>query len=57
MLTQRRRGVAVPVDARQYEAIQELLELLEDLYRADRQLPAGEGIDLKSLFQECLKLL
>jgi antitoxin YefM len=47
VLTQRGRGVAVLVDVRQYEAMQERLELLEDLYQADRQLQAGEGIDHK----------
>ena len=45
VLTQRGRGVAVLVDVRQYEAMQERLELLEDLYQADRQLQAGEGVD------------
>lgn len=44
VLTQRGRGVAVLVDVHQYEAMQERLELLEDLYKADRQLQAGEGI-------------
>lgn len=32
------------VDVRQFEAMQERLEILEDLYKADRQLEAGEGI-------------
>ena len=45
VLTQRGRGLAVLVDVRQYEAMQERLELLEDLYQADRQLQAGEGVD------------
>lgn len=44
VLTQRGRGVAVLVDVHQYEAMQARLELLEDLYKADRQLQAGEGI-------------
>lgn len=47
VLTQRGRGVAVLVDVHQFEAIQERLELLEDLYRADHQLQAGKGVEHK----------
>ncbi|WP_440997272.1 type II toxin-antitoxin system Phd/YefM family antitoxin [Arhodomonas sp. SL1] len=47
VLTQRGRGVAVLVDVHEYEAMQERLELLEELYQADRQLEAGEGIGHK----------
>lgn len=57
VLTQRGRGVAVLVDVRQYEAMQERLELLEDLYKADRQLQAGEGVDHKDAKERVLARL
>ena len=44
VLTQRGRGVAVLVGAQEYERMQERLELLEELYRAEEQLAKGEGI-------------
>ena len=44
VLTQRGRGVAVLMDVREFELIQERLEILEDIYRAEEQLVAGEGV-------------
>lgn len=44
ILTQRGRGVAVLVGVHQYQNMQERLELLEDIYRAEAQIEAGEGI-------------
>ncbi|WP_409526014.1 type II toxin-antitoxin system Phd/YefM family antitoxin [Nitrincola sp. MINF-07-Sa-05] len=44
VLTQRGRGVAVLVGAHEYQNMQERLELLEDLYTAEAQIEAGEGI-------------
>ncbi len=44
VLTQRGRGVAVLMDAHQYELMQERLEILEDIYRAEEQLAASEGV-------------
>ena len=44
VLTQRGRGVAVLLDAQQFESMQERLEILEDIYRAEEQLAAGEGV-------------
>ena len=44
VLTQRGRGVAVLVGVRQYQQMQERLELMEDIYRAEAQIAAGEGI-------------
>lgn len=44
VLTQRGRGVAVLIDVNQFESMQERLEILEDLYRAEEQLAAGEGV-------------
>lgn len=44
VLTQRGRGVAVLVDAQEYEKMQERLDLLEELYKAEEQIANGEGI-------------
>lgn len=44
VLTQRGRGVAVLMDVNEFELMQERLEILEDIYRAEEQLAAGEGV-------------
>jgi antitoxin YefM len=44
LLTQRGRGVAVLIDVREFEAMQERLELLEDVRAAQQQFSAGKGI-------------
>lgn len=44
VLTQRGRGVAVLVGVQEYERMQERLELLEEVYKAEEQLANGEGI-------------
>ena len=44
VLTQRGRGVAVLMDVHEFEAMQERLEILEDIFRAEEQLAAGEGV-------------
>lgn len=44
VLTQRGRGVAVLLDVHAYESMQERLEMLEDIYKADEQIAAGFGI-------------
>ena len=44
VLTQRGRGVAVLMDVHEFELMQERLEILEDIYRAEEQLAAGEGV-------------
>lgn len=44
VLTQRGRGVAVLVDAGEYERMQERLEILEDVYLAEEELAAGKGV-------------
>jgi prevent-host-death family protein len=43
VLTQRGRGVAVSMDVHEFESMQERLEILEDIYRAEEQLAAGGG--------------
>lgn len=44
VLTQRGRGVAVLVGVHEYQHMQERLELLEDIHRAEAQIEAGEGV-------------
>ncbi len=44
VLTQRGRGVAVLMDVHEFELMQERLEILEDIYRAEEQFSAGEGV-------------
>jgi len=44
VLTQRGRGVAVLLDVREYEKMQERLEVLEEIYRAEEQIANGAGV-------------
>jgi antitoxin YefM len=44
VLTQRGRGVAVLLGVHEYQKMQQRLELLEDIYRAEAQIEAGEGV-------------
>ena len=43
VLTQRGRGVAVLVDVHEYEKMQERLEILEEVYKAEEQIASGDG--------------
>lgn len=44
VLTQRGRGVVVLVGVQEYERMQERLEVLEEVYKAEEQIAAGDGI-------------
>jgi prevent-host-death family protein len=44
VLTQRGRGVVVLLDVHEYEKMQERLEILEELYKAEEQIASGDGI-------------
>ena len=44
VITQRGKGVAVIVDVAEYEAMQEKIELLEEVQKAEAQLSAGLGV-------------
>lgn len=44
VITQHGKGVAVLLDVAEYEAMQEKLELLQDLQTAVAQIDAGAGI-------------
>ena len=44
VITQRGKGVAVVVDIAEYESMQEKIELLEEVQKAEAQLSAGLGV-------------
>jgi antitoxin YefM len=44
VITQRGKGVAVVIDVSEYEAMQEKIELLEEVQKAETQLSVGLGI-------------
>ena len=45
IITQHGKGVAVLLDANEYEAMQEKLELLQDLQTSISQVEGGRGIE------------
>jgi antitoxin YefM len=45
IITQHGKGVAVLLDAHEYEAMQEKLELLTDIQKSLNQLESGQGIN------------
>ena len=57
VLTQRGRGVVVLVDVQEYEKMQERLELLEEVYKAEEQLANGEGISHEEAKSQVLSRL
>ncbi|TOK67584.1 prevent-host-death family protein [Vibrio parahaemolyticus] len=44
VITQRGKGVAVVLDVAEYEAMQEKIELLEEMRTAEAQLASGLGV-------------
>ena len=44
IITQRGKGVAVVIDVSEYEAMQEKIELLQEVQKAESQLSYGLGI-------------
>ncbi|UQG58579.1 type II toxin-antitoxin system Phd/YefM family antitoxin [Marinobacter sp. M3C] len=44
VLTQRGRGVAVLLGVHEYERMQERLEMLEEVYKAEEQIASGDGV-------------
>ena len=44
VLTQRGRGVAVLVGVQEYEKMQQRLEILEEVCKAEEQIASGDGI-------------
>ena len=57
VLTQRSSGVAVLIDVNQFESMQERLEILEDIYRAEEQLAAREGVPHEEARAQILKAM
>ena len=54
VITQRGKGVAVVLDVAEYEAMQEKIELLEEINNAEVQLSNGLGMDSKSVREKLL---
>ena len=44
VITQRGKGVAVVLDVAEYEAMQEKIELLEEIQQAESELASGLGV-------------
>ena len=55
IITQHGKGVAVLLDAREYEAMQDKLELLTDVQIALNQIEDGRGIDHEDAKEKILK--
>ena len=55
VLTQRGRGVAVLMDVHEFELMQQRLDILEDIYSAEEQLAAGEGVSHEEARARVLK--
>ena len=57
VITQRGKGVAVVLDVAEYEAMQEKIELLEEINKAEMQLSNGLGLDSNSVRERLLSRL
>ena len=57
VITQHGKGVGVLLDVGEFEAMQEKIELLEDIQTSISQLEAGNGISHKDARQEVLQRL
>ncbi len=55
IITQHGKGVAVLIDAHEYEAIQEKLELLTDIQTSLNQIENGQGIDHEDAKEKVMK--
>jgi len=55
VITQRGKGVAVVMDVSEYEAMQEKIELLEEVQQAQVQLSSGLGISNSDAREQALK--
>jgi len=55
VITQHGKGVAVLLDVGEYEAMQEKIELLQDIQTSIAQLESGTGIDHAAAKAEVLK--
>ena len=57
VITQHGKGVAVLVDATEFETMQQRIELLDDIQIANNQLEAGEGIEHESVQKRIMERL
>ena len=57
IITQHGKGVGVLLDVGEFEAMQEKIELLEDIQTSISQLEAGNGVNHKDARQEVLQRL
>jgi len=57
IITQHGKGVGVLLDVGEFEAMQDKIELLEDIQTSISQLEAGNGISQKDAKQEVLQRL
>ncbi len=55
VITQRGKGVAVVVDVAEYEFMQEKIELLEEVQKAEAQLSAGLGVSSSEARKQILQ--
>lgn len=55
VITQRGKGVAVVLDVAEYESMQEKIELLEEIQKAEDQLSMGLGISNSDARSQVLK--
>ncbi len=55
IITQHGKGVAVLLDAGEYEAMQERLELLQDVHASIGQIEGGKGIEHDDAIAAVLK--
>lgn len=57
IVTQRGRAAAVMLSVAEYEQIQHNMELLRLLAKGEKEIQAGEGLDLDTVFSEADALL
>jgi antitoxin YefM len=55
IITQHGKGVAVLLDAHEYEAMQEKIELLSDIQTSIKQIDAGAGLSHDAAKENVLK--
>ncbi len=57
IITQRGKGVAVLLDIHEYEALQEKIDLLQDIYAAEKQIETGKTVSHAKAKDNILKKL
>jgi len=55
VITHHGKGVAVLLDVREYEAMQEKMDLLTDVHLSMEQIENGEGVDSEAAKEDLLK--